>query len=295
MSATGRGPGPRPRRRELDLEPSSNVSSRGANVAVYVGITLVLVGFAFPLLFILNTSLKTQAGFYADPSGLTNTLEFGNFVAAFTQVDFARFLLNSALYTLVSASVGTVASLLVAFPVARNFLKRSSIWNIVFILALFLPIALVTQFQLLLRLGLYNSQFGYILLLSSAVGISPLLIVSYLRSLPIELDEAAAIDGVGYFRYLITFVAPLTSPVLITCFILQALGVWNEIILATVVFSDSNKYPASLGLHTFQGAYSSQWPLLAAATLIVAFPIVVLYASLQKFFVAGALNGAFKG
>lgn len=295
MSATGRGPGPRPRRRELDLEPSSNVSSRGAKVAVYVGITLVLVGFAFPLLFILNTSLKTQAGFYADPSGLTNTLEFGNFVAAFTQVDFARFLLNSALYTLVSASVGTVASLLVAFPVARNFLKRSSIWNIVFILALFLPIALVTQFQLLLRLGLYNSQFGYILLLSSAVGISPLLIVSYLRSLPIELDEAAAIDGVGYFRYLITFVAPLTSPVLITCFILQALGVWNEIILATVVFSDSNKYPASLGLHTFQGAYSSQWPLLAAATLIVAFPIVVLYASLQKFFVAGALNGAFKG
>ena len=295
MSTTGRALGARSRRWELEPEPGSGVSSRGAKVAVYVGITLVLVGFAFPLLFILNTSLKTQAGFYANPSGLTDTLEFGNFVAAFTQVDFARFLLNSALYTLISASVGTVASLLVAFPVARNFLKRSPLWNIVFILALFLPIALVTQFQLLLRLGLYNSQFGYILLLSSAVGISPLLIVSYLRSLPIELDEAAAIDGVGYFRYLITFVAPLTSPVLVTCFILQALGVWNEIILATVIFSDSSKYPASLGLHTFQGAYSSQWPLLAAATLIVAFPIVVLYASLQKFFVAGALNGAFKG
>ncbi|MBC7518572.1 MAG: carbohydrate ABC transporter permease [Microbacteriaceae bacterium] len=273
----------------------SEITTRGAKVAILVGITLVLIGFAFPLLFIVNTALKTQAGFYADPSGITTTLEFGNFVDAFTQVDFARFLLNSALYTLVSASVGTVASLLVAFPVARGFLKRSSVWNIVFILALFLPIALVTQFQLLLRLGLYNSQLGYILLLASAVGISPLLIVSYLRSFPIELDEAAAIDGVGYFRYLATFVVPLTSPVLITCFILQALGVWNEIILATVIFSDSDKYPAALGLHAFQGAYSSQWPLLAAATLIVGLPIVVLYASLQRFFVAGALTGAFKG
>ena len=68
MSATGRGPGPRPRRRELDLEPSSNVSSRGAKVAVYVGITLVLVGFAFPLLFILNTSLKTQLSPTSPPS-----------------------------------------------------------------------------------------------------------------------------------------------------------------------------------------------------------------------------------
>lgn len=267
----------------------------GMTFAIYVGIALVFIAFAFPLLFVLNTALKTQAGFYMNPSGLTTTLEFNNFVDAFTQVNFARYLLNSALYTIVSATIGTLASLLVAFPVARLFLKHSSLWNTVFVLALFLPIALITQFQLLLRLGLYNTQFGYILLLSSAVGISPLLIVSYLRSVPVELDEAAAIDGVGYFQYLFRFVIPLTSPALVTAFILQALGVWNEIILATVIFSDSNNYPASLGLHTFQGTYSSQWPLLAAATLIVALPIIVLYASLQRFFVAGALSGAFKG
>lgn len=273
----------------------NRVLPKGTTFATFVGIALVFIGFAFPLLFIINTALKTQAGFYTDPSGLTTTFEFSNFVDAFTQVDFARYLLNSALYTIIAATVGTFASLLVAFPVARKFLKHSSLWNVVFILALFLPIALITQFQLLLRFGLYNTQFGYIVLLASAVGISPLLIVSYLRSMPLELDEAAAIDGIGYFRYLFTFVIPLTSPVLATAFILQALGVWNEIILATVVFSDSEKYPASLGLFAFQGAYSSQWPLLAAATLIVALPIIVLYASLQRFFVAGALNGAFKG
>jgi raffinose/stachyose/melibiose transport system permease protein len=271
------------------------VSRRARVVAIYLGIALVLLGFAFPLLFVLNTALKTQAGFYISPSGVSTTLEFSNFWDAFTEVDFSRYLLNSALYTICAASIGTFVSLMIAFPVARRFLKRSSLWNIVFILALFLPAALVTQFQLMLRLGLYNTPYGYILLLSSAVGISPLLIVSYLRSVPVELDEAAAIDGIGYFRYLFQFIVPLTSPVLVTCFILQALGVWNEIILATVMFSDSNNFPASLGLLQFQGIYSSQWPLLAAATLIVAFPIIVLYASLQKFFVAGALNGAFKG
>ena len=283
--------------------PSTNRSGRhgrgtggrGKTFAIYVGIALVLAGFAFPLLFVINTALKTQAAFYVNPSGITTTIQLSNFWDAFTQVDFSRYLLNSVLYTVCSATIGTFVSLMVAFPVARKFLRRSSLWNIVFILALFLPAALVTQFQLMLRLGLYNTPYGYILLLSSAVGISPLLIVSYLRSVPVELDEAAAIDGIGYFRYLFRFVVPLTSPVLVTCFILQALGVWNEIILATVMFSDSNNFPASLGLLQFQGLYSSEWPLLAAATLIVAFPIIVLYASLQRFFVAGALDGAFKG
>lgn len=186
-------------------------------------------------------------------------------------------------------------SLLVAFPVARGYLKRSAVWNAVFVLGLFLPIALITQFQMILRLGLYDTPLGYVLFMAASVGVTPLLIASYLRSVPLELDEAAALDGVGYFRFLFTFIVPLARPVLVTAFILQSLTVWNEIILASVVFSDSEKYPASIGLLSFQGQYSTQWPLLASATLIVAAPIVLMYFVLQRYLVAGALNGAFKG
>ncbi|MBH0008390.1 carbohydrate ABC transporter permease [Salinibacterium sp. SWN1162] len=268
---------------------------KGSTFLIYLGIVLVLLAFALPLLFVVNTALKTQGDFFVDPAGVTQTLQWSNIVDAWNTVDFGRYLINSVVYTLVCATVGTFASLLMAFPVARNFMRGSGAWNAVFVLGLFLPVALVTQFQMLLRLGLYDTQIGYMLLLSASVGIGPLLIVGYLRTFPLELDEAAAIDGVGYFRYLFTFVAPLSTPVLVTAFILQALTVWNEIILATVVFSDENKYPASLGLKAFQGQYASQWPLLASATIIVAIPIIVIYASLQRYFVAGALSGAFKG
>lgn len=288
----------KPRRLQTELRRKGGSpagDSRGVRLMIFVGILLVLIAFAFPLLFVLNTALKSQAGFYLDPAGVTKTFELSNFAEAWDQANFGQYMFNSVLYTLTSSVLGTFVSLLVAFPVARRIMKHHSMWNGIFVLSLFLPVALVTQFQLLLRLGLYNTEMGYILLLASAVGIGPLLLVSSLRSVPLELDEAAALDGVGYFRYLFSFVVPFTAPTLVTIFILHALGVWNEIILATVIFSDDGKFPASLGLRGFQGEYSSQWPLLAAATIIVGLPIIILYSSLQRYFQAGALSGAFKG
>jgi raffinose/stachyose/melibiose transport system permease protein len=178
--------------------------------------------------------------------------------------------------------------------VARGYLAGSRWWNLGFALLLFLPNAIITQFQLLLRLGLYNTQLGYILILAAAVGVGPILLRGYMTSIPTELDEAAAIDGAGYWRYLWTFVLPLARPAVVTVFILQVIGVWNEIILATILLVDDGKLPISRGLLNFEGTYTSQYALLAAATLIVAAPLVVAYVFLQRYLVAG-LGGAVKG
>ena len=87
----------------------------------------------------------------------------------------------------------------------------------------------------LLRLGLYDSALGYILVMASGVGVGPLLVTGYLSSIPREIDEAAAMDGAGYLRYLFTFLPKLMAPVLSTVFMLQATGVWNVIILTTIL------------------------------------------------------------
>jgi len=123
---------------------------------------------------------------------------------------------------------------------------------------LFLPNALVTQFQLVLRMNLYDTRLGYILMMAAGIGVGPLLISGYVKSVPVELDEAAALDGVGYLRYLFGFLPHLPKPVLSTVFILQAIGVWNDIILATILLPDQAKSPVSLGLFAFQGTYTSQ-------------------------------------
>ncbi|WP_277959762.1 carbohydrate ABC transporter permease [Frigoribacterium faeni] len=261
----------------------------------YVLVAIVLLCFVFPLLFLVNTSLKSTSEFYADPIGIVKHPAFGNFGTAWVRGDFGAYVLNSVLYTFVAAGLGTAVSVLLGFPVARGYLRFPRLWNGLFVVLLFLPNALVTQFQLLLHLNLYNTQIGYIVIMAASVGIGPILMSAYVKSLPRELDEAAAMDGAGYWRYLTTFVLPLSKPAIATIFILQAIGVWNDIILATILLPDQQKSPISLGLYAFQGTYTSQWGLLAAATLIVAAPLIAAYIFLQRYLIGGVVDSAVKG
>ncbi|GHJ54240.1 sugar ABC transporter permease [Nonomuraea sp. TT08I-71] len=262
---------------------------------VYLIALAAAASYVVPLYFLVNTALKTSDGFLADPTGVTRTLAFDNFVKAWEQGNFGVYFVNSLLYTLIAATISTVGTLLLAFPVARGYLHGSRrFWPAVFVVSLFLPNALTAQFQLMLKLGLYDNRLGYILLMSGTMGVGPLLVMGYLRSLPKELDEAAAIDGCGYFRYLFTFVAPLIRPVLVTVFVLHAIGTWNDIVLATIYLADPAKWPVTVGLFSFKGQYSSDWALLSAAVLLVAMPLVLLFAWLQKYLVSGITQGALK-
>jgi raffinose/stachyose/melibiose transport system permease protein len=260
----------------------------------YIFIAVIMVLYLFPLAFLINTALKSNAGFFADPVGLTHTFDIGNFGVAWQKGDFAAYILNSILYTGVATVLSTVVSLVLAYPVSRGYLKHSRLWYALFVILLFLPNALMTQFQLVLRLNLYDTAAGYILIMASALGVGPLLISGYIKSVPKELDEAAALDGIGYWRFLFTFIPPLIRPVLATTFILQAIGVWNDIILATILLPDQSKSPVTLGLFAFQGTYTSQWGLLSAATIIVATPLIIAYVFLQRYLVGG-VGGAVKG
>jgi raffinose/stachyose/melibiose transport system permease protein len=264
-------------------------------VISYVLLVVVVLIYLYPLAFLVNTALKSNSEFFSNPTGLVKSPHLSNFSTAWRQGNFAAYVLNSALYTFAAAALGTLMSLMVAFPVARGYLKHTRIWNVLFVSMLFLPNTLVTVFQLALRLHLYDTRLGYVLIMASGVGVGPLLIAGYLRSIPRELDEAAALDGVGYLRYLFGFLPPLIQPVLATVFILQAIGVWNDIILATILLPDQTKSPVTLGLFAFKGAYVSQWSLLSAATIIVAAPLLVVYVFLQRFLVASAVGGAVKG
>jgi raffinose/stachyose/melibiose transport system permease protein len=278
-------PAPRPRRRRR---------VRAATVVNYALLLFVVVCYLFPLLFLLNTALKSNSDFFADPVGVVTSPQWGNFAQAWVQGNFGAYFVNSVVYTIFAAGLGTAIAVVMGFPVGRGYLRFPRLWNALFVVLLFLPNALITQFQLLLRIGLYNTYVGYILIMAAAVGIGPLLISGYVKSLPRELDEAAAVDGSGYWRYLLTFVVPMAKPAIATVFILQAIGVWNDIILATILLPDQAKSPISLGLYAFQGTYTNDWGLLAAATMIVAAPLVAAYVFLQRYLVGGVV-GSIKG
>ena len=154
-----------------------------------------------------------------------------------------------------------VSATFLALAIARRFVRGSGGLFTLFLIALFLPAALIPQFQLILALGLYNNPIGYIMLfVVNPIGI--VILVNYMRTIPIELDEAAAIEGCGYLRYVLRIILPLASPAIATVAVLHAIGVWNELVLATIYLTLGGLLPDHPWPHRVQWGLRQQ---LAAA------------------------------
>ena len=221
-------------------------------------------------------------------------MNFQNFVDAWELANFPTYLVNSAIYTVVATFIYVVTTVFVAFPIARGYYKYSKYILLLYVIALFLPPALIPQFQLILNLGLYNSRIGYIFLfLVNPIGM--IIIVNYIKTVPRELDESAAMDGCSYFRFILTIVLPLIKPAVATVTVLHAIGIWNELILPTIYLTNDDLYPVTRGLIVFEGVYGSNWPALAAAVLILMIPMLILFMFLQRYIIAGLTEGAVKG
>lgn len=263
-------------------------------IGSYAFLLILAVIYLGPLLMLVNTSLKTMPAFMKDATGPAVELNFQNFVDAWNKANFPKYLLNSAIYTFAATTIYVITAVYVAFPIARGYVKFSGALLTLFVIALFLPPALIPQFQLVLNLGLYNNPIGYILLfVVNPIGI--VILVNYIKTVPKELDEAAAMDGCGYFRFVWSVVLPLIQPALATVIVLQAIGIWNEIITPTIYLTSKDYYPITRGLIVFQGVYGSNWPTLAAAVLMLTLPMLLLFLFLQRYIISGLTAGSVKG
>jgi len=280
------------------MNTQMKLSQKATNFLSNFGAYLILLLFAViyigPILMLVNTAFNTLPNFMKDPTVLVKSFAFENFIEAWEKANFSQYLLNSFIYTASSTIIFALSAIFVAFPIARGYVKGANFLLTLFVIALFLPPALIPQFQLILNLGLYNTRIGYILLfLVNPIGI--IILVNYIKSIPRELDEAAAIDGCGYFRFVLQIIFPLVRPAIATVVVLHAIGIWNDLIGATIYITDKNNYPITRGLIVFQGVYGYNWPTLAAAVLILMIPMVALFLVLQRYIISGLTQGSLKG
>jgi raffinose/stachyose/melibiose transport system permease protein len=247
-----------------------------------------------PLLILVFAAMKSLPEFFQNPTGLPESLSLTNFSEAWELANFPGYLMNSLIYTIVATTLFVLMSVFVAFPIARGYVKGSRAMLTLYVIALFLPPALIPQFQLILNLGLFNTRAGYIMLfLINPIGL--IILVNYIKSVPKELDESAAMDGCSYPRFVWSILIPLIRPAIATVTVIHAIGIWNELILATVYLTNEDLYPITRGLIVFEGVYGSDWPKLAAAVLMLMFPMLVLYMFLQRYIISGLTSGAVKG
>jgi raffinose/stachyose/melibiose transport system permease protein len=263
-------------------------------IASYALLLLFAIIYAGPLLMLVNTAFKTLPEFMKSATSPVTGLNFENFVEAWNKANFPRYLTNSLIYTVSATLVFVVTAIFVAFPISRGYVKGANIILTMFVIALFLPPALIPQFQLMLALGLYNNPLGYILLFTiNPIGM--VILVNYIKTIPKELDEAAALDGCGYFRFVTSILFPLIRPAVATVAVLHAIGIWNELILPTIYLTNKDYYPITRGMIVFQGVYGSNWPTLAAAVLIMTIPMLLIFLLLQRYIISGLTQGAVKG
>lgn len=258
---------------------------------ILLALTVIYLG---PLLIVVNTAFMTTREFMRDATSIPDAVQFENFSEAWEKANFSQYMMNSFIYAGAATAIYVITAVFLSFPIARRYVRGWNLLFTLFLIALFLPPALIPQFQLILNLGLYNTRIGYILLLvTNPIGI--IILVNSMKTIPRELDEAAAIDGCSYFRFVLTIIFPLARPAIATVVVLHAIGIWNELILATIYLTSQEYYPITRGMIVFQGIYGFNWPVLAAAILIMALPMVILFLFLQRFIISGLTGGAVKG
>ena len=266
----------------------------------------LLIGFTViefvPFLWALSTSLKPEleinAGLGQNFTWLPKSLTLDSYINLFSldQAPFARWYLNSAI-------VGVITTLLTLFFAATSGYAFARIpfpgRDIIFLSILgtmMIPgvITIIPIYILLGKLGLINSYPGLILpFMVTAFGI--FLMRQFFVAIPLELEEAARVDGANRFRTFWQVVMPLARPALSALTIFTFMGRWNDFLMPLIIVNDKDLYTLPLGMASFRGLYKTDWGLLMSGSLLIMVPIVIMYVFFQRYFIEGISYTGLKG
>ena len=249
-----------------------------------------------PILWIVGLSLRTGADVYSR-AVIPATFRPQNFMDAWNQFGLGPLFINSIIVTATSVSVAVVLSVLAAYGFARLRFRGSEVLFVAILLGLMIPPAalIIPLFVEIRTLGLYDTHVGLSLVyVAFGLPLSILVLRSFFASIPRELLEAARIDGATERWILWDVVVPLARAPIATVAILLFLFAWNDFFLALVLLRDAGTYTLPVGIAQFIGQYSTPYELVAAAVLIAAVPVFVLYLLLHRQFEQGVAEGAAK-
>ncbi len=268
------------------------------NLFIHLFLIAVTITCLFPLAWMVSSSLKTQETIFKDMSLIPKECHFQNYILAWKEGGFGRYALNSILYT-TSVVIGIIIiASLAAYAFSRLKFPGKNFFFFMFIAAMMIPIpgSFVPLYVLLTKLHLRDTALGYILcMINVGLSTSIFLLKTFFDKLPRELEDAARIDGCSKLGIWWHVALPLAKPVLAVVVVFNALNVWNEYVLALVIFDHKNLMPLQRALMVFQGEFLTNYPLLMAGLTITALPIIIVYLLMQKYIIKGVTSGALFG
>ncbi len=272
-------------------------------LAVFINAVLWIFSLSciFPLVWMFYSSLKKKREFNADIIGLPHNPTFDNYVKVLTNKDYhlGSSMMNSVRTTVLSVALILIFGFVIGYILARIDFKMNRPLYAIFLMGLLIPVhsLLVPIYVVFNKFGFANQWYTLIIpYVAFGIPIAVFLIESFIKSVPVELEEAAAIDGSSFMNTLIKIILPVTKPILTTVAIIQSFSCWNEFSFALVLCSRNQKLQTvPLAMTNFKGQFASDYPKIMAGMLITMLPIVVLYFAFSKKIIEGMVTGAVKG
>jgi raffinose/stachyose/melibiose transport system permease protein len=271
---------------------------KAAVVGINFLVMLMSVSCIFPIIWVFYSSLKTNREFSLSIVALPSHLDFSNYAAALKNGHIDKYFLNSVFVTTVTVVVIVLISFVTGYFLSRCKFRGRNFLYIVFLSGMLIPphsllIPLFIQFR---NLRLLNTRFTLLFpYIALGLPMAIFLFESFIKTIPIEMEEAATIDGASYRRILFQIIFPICSPIAATVIILSFLQWWNEFPFALVLISSDAYKTIPIGLSNFIGPMSSVYTELMAAMVIAILPVIFVYLAFSKKIIQGMTMGAVKG
>ncbi|MBB6482133.1 carbohydrate ABC transporter permease [Spirochaeta isovalerica] len=277
------------------------ISSADKLYSHFTFVMLILISMItlFPIYMALINSLKPDGKILSDIMALPANPLFSNYATAFEKTRFARSFLNT-LVVLTTGLAGIIyLSSMAGYKLSRSKGKLSSFFFFLFVMSMIIPFhsIMITLTKVARVTGVQGSAFGLGLIYTGlGVPMAVFLYHGFVKSIPMELDEAALMDGCGEFRYFFSIIMPLIMPITATVAILNTLWMWNDFLLPLLMLTDSDNYTILLSTNMLFGQYNNNdWSAILATLILAMMPVMIFYFTLQKYITRGIADGAIKG
>jgi ABC-type glycerol-3-phosphate transport system permease component len=264
-----------------------------------LGVALVVLLCLFPFVWMGISSIKTLRELYTvPPVWWPAAPTWTNYRTVLFESNIPRYFLNSVVISVGSTGLALLLAIFASYGFARFDFRGKPLLQAFVLIGQLLPTAaiIVPLFITLRVLGLVNTYLGLILVyMIITLPLSVWMLTSYFRAIPVELEEAAIIDGASRLRVLFLVTLPLSLPGIVAVLVYAFVTTWNEFIFALCFATDSSVRTLPIGLAEFATEFDTDWGAVMAASVVMTLPIALLFLSMQKLFVSGLTAGATKG
>jgi raffinose/stachyose/melibiose transport system permease protein len=267
-------------------------------VGLEIFMVMMAILFFYPLYLVVINSFKTAGNIFKDPLNLPVKYMFANYSKSWELIDFGLLMKNSLLITALSIIGIVIVSGMAAWRIARKPSKLNNFLFMTFVASMIIPFSavMIPFVQVMKAINLLNSLHGIIIMyigFGSTLGV--FLYHGFIKSVPLEIEESADIDGASIHQLYWKIVFPLLMPITVTVLVLNALWIWNEFLVPLIVLYDNNLKTIPTGTFKFFGQFMSRWDLALPAIVLGCLPIIIFFLFLQRYVIQGVMAGSVKG